>query len=128
MVVEDLVDAAESLALLLQMGGYRVVVAPTGEVALELAALEAPDVVLLDLRLPGMDGWEVARRLRERAVRKRPLFVAVTGCCDADDFRRSAEAGVDLHLLKPVDPRELMSVLGRFARSLGLPTPAEGGA
>jgi DNA-binding response OmpR family regulator len=119
LVVEDLEDASETLAFLLQMNGHRATVARTGEEALGLAALDPPDAVLLDLRLPGVDGWEVARRLRKTLARKRPLIVAVTGCGDAADHRRSAAAGIDLHLLKPVDPQELMAVLARFARVLG---------
>jgi CheY-like chemotaxis protein len=115
LVVEDHRDGAESLALLLQIHGYRVVVANSGEAALESAALAPPDVALLDLRLPGMDGWEVARQLRERSVGKRPLLIAVTGCGQEGDYRRSAEVGIDLHLLKPVDPGELLAVLDRFS-------------
>jgi CheY-like chemotaxis protein len=68
MVVDDLADAAESLALLVQMNGYRVTVARTGEEALALAAQVPPDVAILDLRMPGLDGWEVARKLRERSA------------------------------------------------------------
>ena len=119
MVVDDLEDAAETLALLVQMHGHRATVARTGEEALELAAKAPPDVVLLDLALPGLDGWEVARRLRGRSAGKRPLLIAVTGRGEEADRHRSAEAGIGLHLLKPVDPEELMGVLARFARVLG---------
>jgi two-component system OmpR family response regulator len=126
MVVEDDQDGAEMVALLLQMNGYRVTVARTGEDALGAAAQATLDVVLLDLRLPGVDGWEVATRLRERSVLVRPLFIAVTGCAGEADERRSAEAGIDLHLVKPVDPADLLAVLGRFARVLGYAKTAGG--
>jgi DNA-binding response OmpR family regulator len=116
LVVDDNRDGAETLALLLQMSGYRVAVAADGEAALESAALAPPDVVILDLLLPRLTGWDVAVRLRERSAGKRPLFIAVSGCGQEADYRRSAEAGIDLHLLKPIDPPELMAVLARFSR------------
>ena len=116
LVVEDNPDAATSLSLLLELSGYRVRVAATGRAALALAAAAPPDVVLLDILLPDIDGWEVARGLRTLGGRKRPLIVAVTGLGREDDCRRSDEAGIDLHLTKPVAPRDLLAVLGRFAR------------
>jgi CheY-like chemotaxis protein len=119
MVVEDLADAAESMALLLQMCGHRVTVARTGQAALDQAVRDPPDAVVLDIRLPGLNGWEVARRLRDGSARKRPFVIAVTGCGLEADYRRSEEAGIELHLLKPVDPQQLMEVLDRFARVLG---------
>ena len=115
LVVEDHQDGAETLALLLQMSGYRVTVGDSGEDALESAALAPPDVVILDLMLPKLSGWDLARRLRERSVGKRPFLIAVTGCGQEADYRRSSEAGIDLHLLKPVDPPELLAVLDRFS-------------
>jgi CheY-like chemotaxis protein len=116
LVVDDNRDGAETLALLLQMGGYRVAVAADGEAALASAAQAPPDVVILDLLLPKLTGWEVAERLRERSVDKRPVFIAVSGCGQESDYQRSAEAGIDLHLLKPIDPQELLTVLARFSR------------
>ena len=116
LVVEDHEDAGEALALLLQVNGYAAELARTGAEALAAADRVAPDVVLLDLGLPDLDGCEVARRLRARAAGKRPLLVAVTGYGRDEDRRASDAAGFDLHLVKPADPRELMGVLGRFAR------------
>ena len=116
LVVDDNQDAAETLTVLLQMNGYSVAVTADGEAALETAALAPPDVVILDLLLPKLTGWDVARRLRERTVGKRPYFIAVTGCGQEADYQRSSEAGIDLHLLKPVDPPELLAVLERFSR------------
>ena len=119
LVVEDHPDAADSLAELLDLTGYRVTVAGDGGAALAAAAADPPDVVLLDLRLPDQDGWAVARQMRARpGDGRRPLIVAVTGLGRADDQRRSDAAGVDLHLTKPVDPADLLAVLGRFARAL----------
>jgi CheY-like chemotaxis protein len=116
LVVEDYVDSALSLQLLLQSLGHEVDVAFNGPMAVEIASKRAPDVVLLDIGLPGMNGWEVAQLLRDQATLKRPFFIAVTGYGKEEDKRRSAEEGVDLHLQKPVDPDELAAVLRRFQR------------
>jgi CheY-like chemotaxis protein len=117
MVVDGSADAAESLALVLRSNGYRVTVATSGEDALRAAEAAVPDVVLLDRQLPGLDGWEVARLLRGLTEKKcPPLFVAITGCARTADRQRSAEAGVDLHLLKPVDPHVLVTMLNQFSR------------
>jgi CheY-like chemotaxis protein len=116
LVVEDYVDSALSLQLLLQSLGHEVDVAFNGPMAVEMARNREPDVVLLDIGLPGMNGWQVAQLLRDQATLKRPFFIAVTGYDDEEDKRRSAEEGVDLHLSKPVDPQELAAVLRRFQR------------
>lgn len=125
LVVDDSADTVESLAELLAFQGHAVDVALDGASALARVAAAPPDVVLLDIRMPGLDGWEVARLIRERcAGRKRPFLVAVTGCgCDTDR-QRSAEVGFDLHLVKPVDPAMLVGLLERFRRLLAPPTPA----
>jgi DNA-binding response OmpR family regulator len=78
-------------------------------------------MVLLDLRLPDLDGWEVAKRIRARSAAERPYVIAVTGCGQDGDRRRSEEAGVDLQLFKPVAPKVLRGVLDRFA---AVPAPA----
>jgi DNA-binding response OmpR family regulator len=118
LVVDDLADAAESLALVLSFHGFAARTAPDGPAALKAAADEPPDVVVTDLRMPGMDGWELARRLRARADTAGAFVVALTGCGSEDDRRRSAEAGVDVHLLKPVAPCELVALLGRLRRPM----------
>jgi CheY-like chemotaxis protein len=114
LVVEDNPDTAVSLQTLLSLQGHDAQVASDGPAALEVAAGYQPDVVLLDIGLPGMDGLEVARQLREQASRKRPLLVAITGYGQESDRRRSAEAGIDLHLVKPADPDQLQALLRRF--------------
>lgn len=109
LVVDDNQDSAESLALLLELHGHEVRTAFAGPAALETASTFRPDVVLLDIGLPGMDGYEVARRLR--ADDHRSLLVALTGYGRDDDRQRSQEAGFDHHLVKPVDLEELARVL-----------------
>ena len=115
LLVEDDGDSAETLAVLLRIYGHEVQVARDGPTALRLAADQPPDVGLLDLGLPGgMDGYEVARRLREQEADKLPLLIAVTGYGRHEDRRRSKEAGIHLHLLKPVDGEALNRLLQRF--------------
>src|ERR1700712_1999222 len=114
LVVEDDEDGAESMAMLLRLYGHDVQVARSGRVALESARADRPDVVLLDLGLPGMDGYDVARHLCESNHGEPPLLVAVTGYGGEDHRRRSAEAGIHVHLVKPVDPERLEDVLERF--------------
>jgi CheY-like chemotaxis protein len=115
LVVEDDADTASSLAILLTLDGYEARVTGDGRTALRLARAWPPDVVLLDLVLPGgLDGYELARRLTDLPAPKRPLLIAVTGLGQDADRRRSAEAGIDLHLLKPVDPAWLQRLLRRF--------------
>ena len=111
LVVDDNHDAADSLALLLKCWGYAPAVAYDGPAALALAAAEPPPVALLDIGLPGMDGCEVARRLRTLPGTARALLVAVTGHGQEEDVRRCYEAGIDLHLIKPIDPEELRATL-----------------
>ncbi len=115
LVVEDDADSAVSLARFLQRMGHEVEVAPDGQAAVEAAQARRPDVVLLDIGLPGLDGWEVARRLQQgHPAQKRPLLVALTGYDREADRRRSDEAGIDLHLAKPADPDLLRWLLTRF--------------
>ena len=114
LVVEDNPKAAASMMRFLRLAGHEVEVAPDGASAVEAARDRPPDVMLLDLGLPRMDGWEVARRVREQPGPKRPLLVAVTGHGTEEDRRRSEEAGIDLHLTKPVDAEGLQWLLSRF--------------
>ena len=117
LVVEDDPDLAAGLARWLGRCGHEARVAPDGPTALRAASSRPPDVVLLDLGLPGMDGLEVARRVHDEvaaAAAKAPLLIAVTGRHSDADRRRSEEAGIDLHLTKPVDVGLLHRVLRRF--------------
>ncbi|MBY0525680.1 MAG: response regulator [Gemmataceae bacterium] len=114
LIVEDNTDAAESLAAIFRAEGHQVVIAADGPTGIELARMTAPDAVLLDIGLPGMDGYEVARSIYEQSVLRRPILVAVTGRGSVDDHQRSTAAGIDLHLTKPVDPAILVGLLNRF--------------
>ena len=102
---------AESLALLLRSWGCQVHVVHDGESALAQAARDLPDVVLLDIGLPGMDGIEVCRRIRREPWGGAIKIVAVTGWGQDEDRRKSMEAGFDHHLVKPIEYGELESVL-----------------
>lgn len=102
LVVDDNLDAAEGLAMLLQLKGHEVVTAYDGEGAIDRAREFAPEVVLLDIGLPRLDGFEVARRLREEFPQREMLLVALTGYGQERDRLRAREAGFDHHLLKPV--------------------------
>jgi CheY-like chemotaxis protein len=124
LVVEDNEDAATSLGMLLRLYGYEVELASDGPSACQAILASLPDVVLLDIGLPKMDGWEVAKRIREQSVWKRPLLVAMSGYGTEADRLRSQEAGIDLHLLKPVDPEELRKLLSRFQSVVSAPAPS----
>jgi signal transduction histidine kinase len=116
LVVDDNVDAAQSLAMLLTLEGHQVEVAHDGPAALAAAESFKPDVVLLDIGLPGMSGLEVGQRLREQRGRDGLLLIAMTGFGQEDDRRRSLEAGFDCHLVKPVNTPDLLRLLSSSAR------------
>lgn len=111
LVVEDHRDAAEMLRDLLELNGYEVQVALTGPEGVRVAREYRPDVILCDLGLPGMDGYEVATALRSLPGAARRRLVAVTGYGHDEDRRRAREAGFQYHLVKPIDPEELREVL-----------------
>ena len=113
LVVDDNVDAAESLALLLRLEGHDVRVAHDGPAALAAVEAEPPDLVFLDIGMPVMNGYDVARRLRQRPGLEHLLLVAMTGWGQEEDRRRSQEAGFDHHLVKPVEPDALHQLLAQ---------------
>ena len=117
LVVDDNKFSADSLALILQLGGHDTRVAYSGPDALELASNFRPDVVLMDIGLPAMDGFEVARRLRARADTEGVLLVAVTGYGHEEVLQKAKQVGFDHHLLKPLDLDTLLALL-----SLPMPT------
>jgi CheY-like chemotaxis protein len=114
LVVEDDADTAQTWMWLLRSLGHEAEVALSGPAALRSIAARLPDAVLLDLGLPGMSGYEVASRLRELKAEPRPLVIAVTGLSEPEERRRSYEVGIDLHLVKPVQPEEVKTFLERY--------------
>jgi CheY-like chemotaxis protein len=110
LVVDDNADTARGLSKLLRLLGHDVRVAYDGPTAIEVAGSHKPEIILLDIGLPGMDGYEVVRRLREGGCCKESLIIAVSGYGQDEDRRRSQEAGFDHHLVKPVDYEALMSL------------------
>ena len=115
LVVDDNVDVAESTAILLRVAGCEVHVAADGKTALAAMDRVQPDAVLLDIGLPGMDGYQVAARMRERPEFKRTLIVAVSGYGQDEFQARSRSAGVDHHLVKPIDPAAVIALLAARA-------------
>jgi CheY-like chemotaxis protein len=111
LVVDDTRDAAVSLGQLLQLLGVPVRVTHDGPSALEMLESYRPSVVLLDIGMPGMDGYEVARRIRRRPAGRDVTLIAQTGCGQEEDRHRTRNAGFDHHLLKPANINALRSIL-----------------
>jgi PAS domain S-box-containing protein len=116
LVVDDNTDAALTLGAMLELQGHEVRTAYDGLAALEIAASFQPDVALLDIGLPGMNGRETARRIRSQPWGREMLLVAVTGWGQGEDKKRSIEAGFDLHMVKPIDHSALEGLLAGFGR------------
>jgi PAS domain S-box-containing protein len=116
LVVDDNADSAESLAVWLRLMGHETRTAHNGPEALDAAPAYRPDVIFLDIGMPGMSGYEVARRLRERPETSETSIVAMTGWGQEEDRRRSKEAGFDHHLVKPLEPESLTDLLARTSR------------
>ena len=114
LLADDNADALESLATVLRLRGHEVFSAPNGALALETAVRHMPEVVLLDIGMPLLDGYEVARRIRAQEWGKGVTLVAVTGWGQESDRRRSREAGFDTHLVKPLDLDKLTALLSEL--------------
>jgi two-component system, chemotaxis family, CheB/CheR fusion protein len=129
LVVEDNVYAAKSFATLLRLDGHDVQISHDGPMALQMAESFQPEVILLDIGLPGIDGYEVARRLRERDEFRATRIIAMTGYGQPEDRRRSKEAGIDDHLVKPVKIDVIRSLLAEdTSREFGIaPSPSVSG-
>src|SRR5688572_24991851 len=110
LIVDDLVDAADSLAMSLRMLGYTVQTAYDGAAALEVAAVFRPQVVLLDIALPKLDGYRVAEQLRQREQLQKACLIAVSGFGSPLDVLAAKNAGFDHHFIKPVDLEKLKAV------------------
>ncbi len=122
LIIEDNVDARDALRILLELDGHVVEAAGEGESGLSIAHAKDPDIALVDIGLPGLDGYEIARRLRAGGGR-RPVLVALTGYGQPEDRRQATEAGFDALLVKPVDPATLSSLLA----TLEIPGPGSRG-
>jgi len=121
LVVDDNRDAAVMLSALLAHAGHKVQVAADASHALSLAEGFRPQIAILDIGLPVMDGYALGRELRARMGREPPILIALTGYGQEQDRRRSAEAGFVSHLVKPVDPRRLINIVEQLARPADLP-------
>ncbi|HVA44838.1 MAG TPA: response regulator [Pirellulales bacterium] len=117
LVIDDNHDAADTMAMLLRVMGHQASVAYSGATGVERAIAESPDAVILDLGLPEIDGYEVARRIRQHSHLAQVPLVAVTGYGQDSDRERSLEAGLAAHIVKPVDSRKLGEILATVVRS-----------
>jgi two-component system, chemotaxis family, CheB/CheR fusion protein len=118
LAVDDHRDTTDSASQMLTLWGHRPLVAHDAAAAWEMILAEQPDVVLLDIGLPGLNGWELAHRLRAEPLLSGLVLIAVTGYGQAPDLEKSRAAGIDHHLLKPVDPDLLREMLAAIAGSL----------
>lgn len=107
LVVDDNRDAAETISQILEAAGYNVETCFDGPSALEAAGQFSPDACVLDINMPGMDGYELAKRLRDRFPDRPPVFATMTAYEDYDHLKRAAAAGFDLQFTKPADPGEV---------------------
>ncbi len=128
LVADDNLDALESLATLLELGGHEVYSAANGALALESAERHRPEVALLDIGMPKLDGYEVARRIRAQPWGHLITLVALTGWGQESDRRRSGEAGFDSHLVKPLDLDKLTELLNRLPRGAAAGAAGTAGA
>ncbi|HET6327923.1 MAG TPA: response regulator, partial [Planctomycetaceae bacterium] len=113
LVVDDLHESAQTLARMLRAIGQEVTTAHDGQAALTFVRDARPEVVFLDIAMPGMNGYEVARRIRANGEIEPPVLIALTGYGQDDDRRRAREAGFDFHLTKPTSMEQLTSLLSR---------------
>jgi CheY-like chemotaxis protein len=127
LVVDDNLDAAQMLATFLEMSGHRTTLAHTGRDAIAAARRFRPDVVLLDIGLPDMSGYEVAREMRVQPGARAATVIAVTGWGQSEDLRRAREAGIDFHVVKPADPAELLRLLAAAPARSASPAADAGG-
>jgi CheY-like chemotaxis protein len=123
LLVEDNDDAREMLRLVLSRDGHEVLEARDGRTGTEVALRLLPDVAVIDVGLPGVDGYEVARSIRRHPDGRRMQLVALTGYGQPEDRRRAVDAGFDHHFVKPVDPLRLAAVLGGQALEAGEALP-----
>jgi CheY-like chemotaxis protein len=116
LVVDDVADVTEMIALFLKHAGYEVTTADSAQAALRLANEKAFDVIVSDIGMPEMNGYELAESLRRRAEYQGIPIIAVTGYSEYDDSGRASRAGFDAHLIKPIDPSELLHLINELLR------------
>jgi CheY-like chemotaxis protein len=114
LVVDDVTDVTEMIALFLKHAGYDVATAGSATAALRLANEKAFDMVISDIGMPEMNGYELAESLRRRSEYQRTPIIAVTGYSEYDDRGRALRAGFDAHLTKPIDPSELLNLMNKL--------------
>jgi CheY-like chemotaxis protein len=115
LLIEDDADARDALVALLELDGYRVSATGDGTQGVDLAKTSNPDVAVIDIGLPGLDGYEVARRIRA-ILGPSAVLVALTGYSMPEDRQRATDAGFDDHVVKPVDPADLSRLLAKLAQ------------
>ena len=123
LVADDDPDSAESLAMLFQLMGHDVRAAHNGVAAVDLAETFRPDLIVLDIGMPGLDGYEVCRRIRQHSWGRDTVIAALTGWSRDEDKDRSEQAGFDHFLVKPVDPKVLENLIAAVGRGPG-PEPS----
>ncbi len=117
LIVDDNQDAADSIAQYLQLEGHEVKTVGDGPQALACVPVFAPQIVVLDIGLPGLSGYEVARRLRAQPDAAHALLIAMTGYGQKEDQLRAMAAGFDHHFVKPADPRQLVELIAQWSRT-----------
>jgi PAS domain S-box-containing protein len=125
LVVDDNADSADSLREMLNAAGYTASSAYTGRAALDAIAEDNPDVALLDIGLPDIDGYEVCRRVRSQSVMRQPVLIAVTGWGQERDKEQATASGFNGHLTKPADPGKLMAMLREMVSTSRRPVPSQ---
>lgn len=119
LIIEDNPNGREMLKALLELEGYEVETAPDGLRGLEMLEFQRPDVALVDIGLPGLDGYEIARRIRRNHDHDGTFLIALTGYGQPEDVRLALEAGFDVHLVKPLDPQQLARILSERTQATG---------
>jgi CheY-like chemotaxis protein len=117
LIVEDVRDTADSLQVMLELEGHEVAVVYSGTEGVQLAGVFRPEAVICDIGLPDLDGWAVARSLRQNPINADVLLIALTGYGSEADRARSRASGYDFHFTKPADPSVLMTLLAEPAKS-----------
>lgn len=118
LIVDDNVDSAYLMVAMMQMYGYQSRIAYTGQSALDMIVEYQPDFVMLDISLPDIDGYEVARRIRQNTQLKNVKLIASTGYGLESDRQKSEEAGFNYHLVKPMDPDKLPQIFEMLANQI----------